>query len=77
MERMGRVDGKVVLASGAGPGIGRAMATLLAAEGAAVIVADINRAGGLETVQQIGGKARFEEHDASREADWKRAIDAS
>jgi NAD(P)-dependent dehydrogenase (short-subunit alcohol dehydrogenase family) len=80
MERMGRVDGKVVLVSGAGSGIGRATATLLAAEGATVIVIDINRASGLETVQQIGGRtsgggARFEEHDASREADWKRIID--
>ena len=72
---MDRVAGKVVLVTGAGSGIGRATATLLAAEGATVIVTDINRPGGLETVQQIGGKARFEEQDTSREADWKRIID--
>ena len=72
---MSRVAGKVVLVSGAGSGIGRATAKLLAQEGATVIVTDINRPGGLETVQQIGGKARFEEHDTSREADWKRIID--
>jgi 3(or 17)beta-hydroxysteroid dehydrogenase len=72
---MDRVAGKVVLVTGAGSGIGRATAKLLAAEGATVIVTDINRAGGLETVQQIGGKARFEEQDTSREADWKRIID--
>ena len=66
---MSRVAGKVVLVTGAGSGIGRATAKLLAAEGATVIVTDINRAGGLETVQQIGGKARFEEQDTSREAD--------
>jgi NAD(P)-dependent dehydrogenase (short-subunit alcohol dehydrogenase family) len=77
---MGRVAGKVVLVTGAGSGIGRATAKLLAAEGATVIVTDINRAGGLETVQQIGGPqpgggARFEEQDTSREADWKRLID--
>ena len=40
-----------------------------------MIVSDINRPGGLETVQQIGGKARFEEHDTAREADWQRIID--
>jgi 3(or 17)beta-hydroxysteroid dehydrogenase len=74
-ERMSRVAGKVVLVTGAGSGIGRATAKLLAAEGATVIVTDINRAGGLETVQQIGGNARFEEQDTSREADWKRLID--
>jgi 3(or 17)beta-hydroxysteroid dehydrogenase len=75
MERMSRVADKVVLVTGAGSGIGRATAALLAAEGATVIVSDINRAGGLETVQQIGGKARFEEHDTAQEADWKRIID--
>lgn len=77
---MGRVAGKVVLVTGAGSGIGRATAKLLASEGATVIVSDVNRAGGLETVQQIGGPqrgggARFEEQDTSREADWKRLID--
>ena len=72
---MSRVAGKVVLVSGAGSGIGRATATLLAKEGATVIVTDINRPGGLETVQQIGGNARFEEHDTAKETDWKRIID--
>jgi len=72
---MSRVADKVVLVTGAGSGIGRATATLLAKEGATVIVTDINRPGGLETVQQIGGKARFEEHDTAKEADWKRIID--
>ena len=77
---MSRVADKVVLVTGAGSGIGRATAKLLAVEGATVIVSDINRAGGLETVQQIasmnsGGKARFEEHDTAKEADWKRIID--
>ena len=64
---MSRVADKVVLVSGAGSGIGRATAKLLAAEGATVIVTDINQPGGLETVQQIGGKARFEEHDTAQE----------
>ena len=67
--------GKVAVVTGAGSGIGRATAKLLAAEGATVIVTDVNRPGGLETVQQIGGKARFEEQDTSKEADWKRIID--
>jgi NAD(P)-dependent dehydrogenase (short-subunit alcohol dehydrogenase family) len=72
---MSRVAGKVVLVTGGGSGIGRATASLLAREGATVIVSDINNAGGQETVRQIGGNARFEEHDTSREADWKRIID--
>ncbi len=77
---MGRVAGKVVLVTGAGSGIGRATAKLLADEGATVIVTDINQPGGLETVQQIGGPqpgggARFLPHDTAQEADWKRIID--
>lgn len=77
---MSRVADKVVLVTGAGSGIGRASAKLLAAEGATVIVTDVNRAGGLETVQQIaslnsGGNARFEEQDTAKEADWKRIVD--
>jgi 3(or 17)beta-hydroxysteroid dehydrogenase len=77
---MSRVAGKVVLVTGAGSGIGRATAKLLAAEGATVVVTDIDKPGGLETVQQIGagnsgGGVRFEEHDTAKEEDWKRIID--
>jgi NAD(P)-dependent dehydrogenase (short-subunit alcohol dehydrogenase family) len=72
---MSRVAGKVVLVTGGGSGIGRAAATLLAREGATVIVSDINREGGEETVRRIGGAARFEPHDTSQEADWKRIVD--
>ena len=42
---MSRVAGKVVLVTGAGSGIGRATAILLAKEGATVIVSDINKPG--------------------------------
>ena len=72
---MSRVADKVVLVTGAGSGIGRAAAKLLAAEGATVIATDINQPGGLETVQQAGGRARFLLHDTAQEADWKRVID--
>jgi 3(or 17)beta-hydroxysteroid dehydrogenase len=70
----GRVAGKVVLVTGGGSGIGRAAATLLAREGATVVVTDVNRNGGLETVQQIGGAASFLPHDTSSDEDWRRVI---
>jgi NAD(P)-dependent dehydrogenase (short-subunit alcohol dehydrogenase family) len=65
---MGLVLGKVALVTGAAAGIGRAVAHKFASEGAAVIVSDINVAGGKETVDQIndtGGTAIFVEADVS------------
>ena len=53
-----RLDGKVVLVTGAASGIGRAMAIRFAAEGAKKIVcADLNLAGAEETANQINGLA--------------------
>jgi NAD(P)-dependent dehydrogenase (short-subunit alcohol dehydrogenase family) len=60
----GMLDGKAGLVTGAASGIGRACAVRFAAEGAAVVVADLEsaRAGGEETVRTIesaGGRAEF------------------
>jgi len=75
---MGRVDGKVALITGAASGLGRADAMTLAREGAAVVVTDVNDAGGQAVVDEIvaaGGAARFMHHDAADEAQWVRIID--
>jgi NAD(P)-dependent dehydrogenase (short-subunit alcohol dehydrogenase family) len=63
-----RLQGKVAVITGAGSGIGRASALLFAGEGARVTVADIDAAGGRETVDQIagrGGQAVFVEADVT------------
>jgi NAD(P)-dependent dehydrogenase (short-subunit alcohol dehydrogenase family) len=51
----GRLDGKVAVITGAASGIGRASARRFAAEGAHVVVADLDKDGGTALVDEIGG----------------------
>jgi NAD(P)-dependent dehydrogenase (short-subunit alcohol dehydrogenase family) len=76
----GIVEGKVALVTGAAGGIGRASALAFAREGARVAVADINEAGGAETVELIrenGGEARFFRCDISAEDDVRALIEGT
>jgi NAD(P)-dependent dehydrogenase (short-subunit alcohol dehydrogenase family) len=66
-----RLEGKVVLVTGAGSGIGRATALACVREGAKVVAADVQVEGGEATVAQIkqaGGEATFVQADVSRAA---------
>jgi len=74
---LGRVDGKVVLITGAAQGLGLADAQMLSREGAAVVMTDIQDDAGeaaAEAIRESGGNATYWHQDASAEADWVRVI---
>jgi 2-hydroxycyclohexanecarboxyl-CoA dehydrogenase len=52
---MGRLDDKIAIVTGAGQGIGRAIAGKLTAEGAAVVVADLDEAKANQTAAGLAG----------------------
>lgn len=66
---MGRLSGKVAIVTGAAGGQGEAEARLFAAEGAMVVVTDI-QAAGQAVADSIGDAAIFIIHDVSSEAAW-------
>lgn len=69
---MGIVSGKVAIVTGAAAGIGRAVALKFAAEGAKVIVSDVEEEGGEATASAIrsgGAEAVFIRADVAKAAD--------
>jgi len=74
------IKGKAAVITGGGSGIGRATAQRLAGEGAAIVLADIDEAGGHETVKRIeaaGGRALFVKADVTQERDLRQCFAAA
>lgn len=65
---------RVALVTGGASGIGRASCIALAAEGARVMVADLNGDGAAATANSLGEHGASVAMDVSREADWERAM---
>ena len=75
-----RLEGKVAIVTGAAQGIGRAIASLFADEGARVLIADIQEEKGEATAQEIrarGREACFLRTDVGIAADVKRMVDTA
>lgn len=72
----GRLQNKVALVTGGGSGLGREMALLFAAEGAEVVVNDIDVEAGERTKREIGQGAIFVPADVSHDREAKALFEA-
>jgi len=71
---MASLESKVAIVTGAAQGIGRACAIRLAADGAKVVVADIQVEKGKELAAELGDSALFHELNVASEEQWATAI---
>lgn len=72
-----RLAGQVVIVSGSAGGQGAAEARLLAAQGARVMVADVDDDAGRAVAEGIGDAARYHHLDVRDEADWRAVLAAA
>ena len=73
---VGRLEGKVAIVTGAAKGLGAADARLFAAQGATVVIADVDAHNGEALAEDIGAGAVFMPLDVRDEAAWKDLVEA-
>ncbi|NQZ98469.1 MAG: SDR family NAD(P)-dependent oxidoreductase, partial [Myxococcales bacterium] len=71
MSAPGKLDGKVVLITGAARGQGEAEARLFVAEGAKVVLGDVLDAEGKAVAESLGDAAEYVHHDVSDPESWE------
>ena len=71
---MNRLANKVALVTGGGSGIGEATVRLFVAEGAAVVIADIQDDRGRRVTGELGPRAAYVHADVSRESEVQAAV---
>ena len=72
-----RLKGKIAIITGAASGVGKVDAMLFAAEGARVVLTDVNEEAGRAVAAQIGDAAMFVRHDIASEAGWNDVFGAA
>lgn len=73
----GRLEGRVAVVTGAASGIGAATARRFVAEGARVVIGDIQEDAGVAMVAELGDVARFVRCDVTVEDDLARLVDTA
>ncbi|GID33429.1 SDR family NAD(P)-dependent oxidoreductase [Paractinoplanes brasiliensis] len=71
---MGRVEGRTAIVTGGAKGMGAAMVSLLAAEGARVIAADVDLEGAEELAGQLGPDVVARRLDVRSVTDWAEVV---
>lgn len=71
---MGRLDGKIAIITGAAQGMGESHARTFIAEGAKVILTDLNEQRGKQIANELGENALFIKHDVANIEDWNKVV---
>ena len=72
---MSRLNGKVIIITGAAQGMGACHAKLLHEQGAKVVLTDINEEKGEALAKELGENALFIKHDVTVEAQWTHVVE--
>jgi 3alpha(or 20beta)-hydroxysteroid dehydrogenase len=74
---MSELAGRVAIVTGAARGTGAAIARRFAVAGARLVLTDVQHELGEKVAGEIGGDARYQPLDVTREADWGQAVEAT
>ncbi|MFC5458911.1 glucose 1-dehydrogenase [Massilia niabensis] len=74
---MNRLNGKVAIVTGAARGMGASHARRFVAEGAKVVLTDMNESAGRALAEELGASALFVSHDVTSADGWARVVKAA